>query len=182
MKRKKTVADRAYNSAGVVTTIGLIGTVFFLFVLVVYLIEPDPELDSLSAALSLLVCIVPFALMVIFGSIKKKRVKRYRQYIFLITEHRITSIDVLASSVSMHPDFVKKDLQKMIDLRFFDNANIDYIHNEIIIGGFTGSYPPQFTDYEQGPMLKYTCSGCGASCVKQANAICICEYCGAVIK
>ena len=118
----------------------------------------------------------------------KHKIMRFKQYVLLISNQHLTLIVDLAGSIGKSTDFVKNDLQKMINSKFFTNAFINESTGEIIIGGLQP--PPVSTPmWEQTgipskPRIElenFTCPGCGASGLKPKGAPCNCEYCGAYI-
>ena len=125
---------------------------------------------------------------VIKGMQIKRRIKRFKKYVSLISTQHMTSLDNIAASTSQPADFVKKDLQKMISKKFFVNASIDETANEIIIGKRIASAPSapsaavnvQYST--QAELEVFNCSGCGASGTKTKGIPGNCDYCGSVVK
>jgi len=105
----------------------------------------------------------------------KRRIKRFRRYVFLLSAKGMSSIDALAASTGKAADFVKKDLQKMIDKKFFVRAMIDDASNELIIGSTGGQSIPQT------PVRVAACQNCGAKMKAAAGQIAECAYCGSFI-
>ena len=73
--------------------------------------------------------------LIVHGSRIKRRIKRFKQYISLISAQRMTSIGSIAAATLQYVDFVKKDLKKMISIKYFINATINEATNEIVIYG-----------------------------------------------
>ena len=165
----------------VLSVIGYTGASFFL--IGAFAIIPDFELSTFIVCL---VCIALFALLIIKGMQIKRRIKRFRHYVSLISSQQMTSLENLAASTSQSLDFVKKDLQKMIDKKFFAKASLDLNANEIVIGGgaapamsVSAARAQQLSAAVQPVMELYKCAGCGASGSKQKGVPGTCEYCGA---
>jgi len=123
---------------------------------------------------------------IIKGMQVKHRVRRFKNYVSLISAQKMTSLDNISATTSQSLDFVKSDLQKMIDLKFFPKAYIDAAGNEIVIGN--GSFTTPSLPSASGNLATYpetavfVCSGCGASGSKPKGVHANCDYCGAYIK
>jgi hypothetical protein len=96
----------------------------------------------------------------------------------LISAHHTTSLDNIAAATGQTVDFVRKDLQNMINRRFFAHAVIDPDTNQIIIGAQMA--PEQGAGPAQ--LEAFTCPGCGATGQKPRGAPGNCDYCGSAIK
>lgn len=163
--------------------IGYCGALFFLIGIIVFLSDFDPA--------PFIVCVIfmiGFILLIIKGSQIKRRIKRFKRYVSLISTQHMTSLDNIAASTSQSIDFVRNDLQKMIDKKFFANASINMSTNEIIIGGMmasapvSASAPQQAQTAIQSETEMFTCSGCGASGTKAKGVLGSCDYCGSTVK
>lgn len=171
-------AVTAYSILGkILSLIGYIGFLFFLIGGAALISEGDSD--------SFIVCLVLMAVfffLIIKGSQMKRRIKRFRRYISLISKERITSLVGIASRTSRPIDFVKKDLQKMIDKKFFFDAYLDLQRDEIIINNQNSTvsevYQPVQTKIETETVK---CPGCGAANARQKGKFINCEYCGSLI-
>ncbi len=117
-------------------------------------------------------------LLIIQGSVIKKRINRYRIYVGLISNEHITSIQGLANKISKPFNTVEKDIVWMMNRKLFVNAHIDPVTNEIIQNN--PKVNNQQSDYPNIP-IKYdtiSCPGCGASNTKPTGTVATCEYCG----
>ena len=135
-----------------------------------------PEENTIGAAVICIIIIACSVFAIIKGMQIKKRIKRFKQYIALISGQQMTSLENIAASTNQTVDFVSNDLQKMIKSKFFAQATIDTASNEIIIGG-AKTKPKQ----EQVEMVTYICPGCEASGNKPKGSIGICDYCGSSV-
>ena len=61
----------------------------------------------------------------ICGTLCEKHNAKLREYVSMVDNHRILSIDKIASSMSISHEQARKDLTKMIERGFFGNAHID---------------------------------------------------------
>ena len=180
---------------------GGIFTFFPLFGFIVFAIQGNININDV---ILLLVILAASVSSIVKGTQIKRRVDRFKQYVSLISREKINSIDQIAVATNQSADFVRKDLQKMIDKRFFANAFIDTATNNIIIvGGQTAPETSTNTEYTAPPsasvqnlartapvlsqnvvqatMEAVDCSGCGASATKLKGTQSSCEYCGSLI-
>ena len=107
----------------------------------------------------------------------KRRIRRFKRYVRLISAQRLTSIEKLAAETGKPFAFVYKDLQKMIKRKYFVNAAIDAEKKQISIGdkGASGHIP-------SGARMKVVdCVNCGANNIAIAGRITQCEYCGSYL-
>jgi hypothetical protein len=163
----------------VASLVGYIGGFFFLLGTVALLSTSDTS--SLPVSLILLAI---FGVLIFKGSQIKRRIMRFKRYVFLISKQNITSLDSIAANTSKSVDFVRKDLQVMIRKNFFVNATIDTATNEIIIAGSTApsaSAPAQAQPNTQLEAEVFTCPGCGASGKRHKGVPGNCDYCGSLI-
>jgi len=149
-------------------------TVFITFIVIVVLVEDAVSVDEVDIAL--IIIFLAIAAVLITGGIRiKRRIRRFRRYVSFISASGITSIDNIAANTGKSVSFVRNDLQKMITKKFFANATIDYVTNEIIIKGMQ---PVPVQAASQAKMEAFTCMGCGASGTKLRGSTGNCDYCG----
>lgn len=126
-------------------------------------------------------------LLIIQGSKIKKIIKRFKKYVGLISMKNMTSLDSIASSTSQSIDFVRNDIQRMIDKRFFAAAYIDTNKNEIVILNPNMNAQQIQTNYNiykntAQKVEQIMCSGCGANNLIRKGIASVCEFCGAPLK
>lgn len=117
----------------------------------------------------------------------------YKQYIEIVVNQQIRKISEIAKHVGKDRELVIKQLQQMIDVGFFKNAEIDFQVYEIILDGKENQKAPlqdtkknaiqdtagmsqSKTEVPQQQRV-LVCDGCGAKNVVTVNRICYCEYC-----
>ena len=173
-KAAVTVSATAGKAA---TIIGIILIVFTLPFLIYFFYD----MHAVGAIVALFFFIIPFlalgVFLVIRGNKIKHRLKRFRNYVSLMSVRNITSIDELASHTAKDVAFVTMDLQKMIGKKFFKNAAIDLSTNRIHIGGGSSSVQIGTMPNTSLPITAYECRNCGA---RRANNNQFCDYCGSL--
>ncbi|MGE5628607.1 MAG: hypothetical protein ACM3X7_10945 [Solirubrobacterales bacterium] len=164
--------------------IGYCMGVFFLPGLFAYITDDKPDATCIMICL-FFISIAAF--LIYLGRKIKKTIKRFKEYVKLISVDNISSLEEIASSTSRSVDFVKNDIQKLIDKKYFINAYIDDDTDEIVIGehniqantnsAYKGVHQrkPQETE-------SVKCSGCGAMNYRSKGAVINCEYCGSLLK
>ncbi|MCL2659561.1 MAG: hypothetical protein FWD64_03465 [Acidobacteriaceae bacterium] len=169
-----TAAAPGAVSGKIASISGYILGVFSVIIIISVISESQPG-DAAGGVIFGAIMLAFSVLLVVRGIQIKRRTERFRRYVSVISNLRMTSLDDIATSASLPPEFVKNDLQKMIDKGFFANASIDATTNEIIIGGWPTAPPPPVAAQGQG---RFTCPGCGASGTKRSGMTTKCEYCG----
>lgn len=117
--------------------------------------------------------------LIIKGIRIKRRLARFTHYVSLMSTEQMTSIPSIASNTSRPVAFVKKDLQDMINRKFFTNASINLTTEEIVFRRTDATS----TLYHPEKVEKKTiyCPSCGAHRTKQNEKAEYCEYCGSLI-
>lgn len=134
---------------------------------------------GLSEIMFVLVFLAFAAWLIVVGIRIKRRIKRFKRYISIITVENQISIENIAAITLQSVDFVARDLQKMIDKKFFVNAHIDRRTNEIILQKRTGeAWVTPVVNNKPAEMITVSCSGCGAVNSIQKGTVGECEFCG----
>jgi len=140
--------------------------------------------DYADLHIFIIVLVIPGVILIILGARIKRRIRRFRTYVSIITGG-MDSLDIIAVQTKRAPDFVVSDIQMMINKRYFSNAIIDFVNNRVIMLGRPTPtdmhVPPTPTNY-QSVFKNATCSGCGANHIKEQGEVVTCEYCGSPIK
>ena len=177
---KKAILGRTLSIIGYVVAVP---TLLFILVAVI-----DSAFSGVVAFLIvlLLVLLAIVIVFIIIGAKTTGRVKRFRRYVKLISDQKLTSLKHISKAMKKSDEFVKNDLQYMIEKGFFTNAAIDYDTGEIIVrcmsdesaASATSAYiaaQPAPPEYET-----FVCSGCSATGRKIKNKTGSCDYCGCV--
>lgn len=162
--------------------IGYVIIIFYLigfFALITDSTEPLDGSDWTVLIVLMFIFIGVGLLLIIPGYKIKKRLKRFRTYVAIISSEHITSIDLIALKLNQSIDFVRNDLQKMIDKKYFTNAYIDKENNEIVIAGL--NFNATDAEREITNLEVVQCKSCGAMNTKQTGSAAQCQYCGSPI-
>ncbi len=159
--------------------IGYAWTGFWMIGLIVGITQPS-AFDPFLLYIMIILIMMSFGIIfIILGSKIKKMIRRFKTYVSLISIKHLTSLDLIANSTNRSVDFVRTDLQKMIDKKYFKDAYIDRDTNEIIIAHDLPAQPVQTYQFNNTiEMQSVTCAGCGAANVKPKGTASSCEYCG----
>ncbi|MDR3121483.1 MAG: hypothetical protein LBU58_09170 [Clostridiales bacterium] len=159
---------------------GLFAFAFLLMVvLLVYSIARGDSYGVTASAVIGLICLIAAAPMTLKGRAIKLQIRRFRTYVNLLSISHMTALTDFAQSTQRPVDFVRADLQKMIDQKFFADAVIDMQRNELLIGG-AGAESGVGGGGVRPVVEAVRCPGCGATNVKKIGATAVCEYCGSV--
>jgi len=172
MKTSKTAVVINAIQGKIISAVGYFLSIFMLLGLIGYI--TDKSMENRGAGIIFAIIMFAVGILSILKGIQiKRRIKRFKIYVDLISMQYMTSIDNLAANTAKNVDFVKKDLRKMISKKFFAYAMIDNAKNEIVIRGL--QKPPQ------AQLKSVACQLCGANnkiIIGQNNE---CDYCGSVL-
>lgn len=114
--------------------------------------------------------------MIVLGYLFEKENAKYREYISIIENHRVLSMDEIATVMSVTYEQAEKDISKMIEKGFFGNAHIDKLKRKIVL-------PNLYVDMETEVVEKnVSCPACGASVKVSSLGDNTCEYCGTALE
>lgn len=110
----------------------------------------------------------------------KKQTMRVRQYIALIINQHITSLDELSRATGCTYNVVCDDLNKMIEKGYLPGAYLNLSLRRIML---PGQQAPVYRQNNPGQRAQartkvITCKGCGAEMIVAEGTIRKCEYCG----
>lgn len=155
---------------------------FFTLMLIIFCFTDLQSEDTITALIFFLFLEAICIFAVVKGTQIKKRIKRFKVYVGLISVERLTLIDEIAISTAQSVDFVAKDIQKMIDKKYFSSAHINKSTNQIIIGNLEMSIMQEAAGHPtQGSnegLTNIKCNGCGAINSVKEGLQNNCEYCG----
>ena len=130
---------------------------------------------SMAGAIFFLFCGIVLKMM---GEKTRKQALRIKQYIALIINQRITSLDELSRATGNTYHVVCEDLNKIIEKGYLPGAYLNLSIRQIIL---PGQRPPVYRQNGPTPHMKtkvVTCKSCGAEIVVAEGTVRKCEYCG----
>lgn len=135
------------------------------------------EPSSMGGAVFFIILGVVLANM---GTKTKKQAVRIRQYIALIVNQHITSLDELARATGNTYAVVCDDLNKIIEKGYLPGAYLNLSIRQIML---PGQQAPIYRANAQGTRRQartkvISCKGCGAEMIVAEGTIRKCEYCG----
>ncbi|MDR3597617.1 hypothetical protein [Clostridium sp.] len=143
------------------------------------------KLKNAASIILLLIFLVIGTLLIVYGIKTKKRIQRFKKYVSIMSLENETSLENIANSCSQSLDFVTKDLQIMINQKFFINAYIDKNTNAIILerkyATYTQDTVKKADTVESNKSKAVTCKNCGASNNITIGTVAECEFCGSAI-
>lgn len=102
--------------------------------------------------------------------------EKYKKYINLVINQKITDIDNIAASMGVNFEIARKDLQKMIDTGYFAGAFINVNTREIMLVN------PEANTKSQSQTRVVVCKSCGANNTISVGQSNVCEYCGSPLE
>jgi len=179
---RKLTSDKkaAMTSGNVVFIVGLALLCLGIFAVIV---GPSDPAEAVSGRIEYLVIFVGTGLALrLIGFFGKARAARYKKYIALIINQRITSMDNIAAAVPAKYESVVKDLQKMINIGYFAGAYINSGSRDIVLpqvqGPAMGQAPGNTYGAAPGQLMDVICKNCGANNQIAEGQAAECEYCG----
>lgn len=146
-------------------------------------------LPNVSTVIFVIVFLAIAALLISHGIKTKRRIKRFKRYVNIISGKSQTSLENIASICSQSIDFVTNDIQKMINKKFFIDAYIDQNTNEIVFQNNDNTVAKEAViedkPIKEDKLVKVkviTCKGCGASNSIPKGTTAQCEFCGSAIQ
>lgn len=139
--------------------------------------------EDVETTIFILVFLAGSVALIVKGIQIKNRIRRFKKYVSIISLEGDTSLESMASKTSKSIDFITKDLQKMMDKKFFVNAFIDKETGEIILQNRTASASSEAeVTYTSSKTTVVTCKNCGASNSIRNGASAECEFCGSPLR
>lgn len=128
------------------------------------------------------------AFMISTAKRMKINADKLKKYIEIVINNNQTSIDNIAAAVSVSYEEAMKDLQKMIDNGYFENAYIDISEREIVLTNKKmeqeySTSKVQMDGHVNEPQTKVVaCRSCGANNKVIKGQVSECEYCGSLLE
>lgn len=175
--------------------LNIIGWVFVaLAIIYIFMaISGDLKTDKGSSVLELIMIALVFfggggAFMIYTAKKMKVNAEKCKKYIAIVINNNETSIDNIAAAVHLGYEQTTKDLQKMIDNGYFENAYIDVSNREIVLPNKNPIQTHSISKIQRNPPVNQpqitavVCRNCGANNKVVEGQVCECEYCGSMLK
>jgi hypothetical protein len=166
----------------------IVGVCFVLFGIMGFCVEIG-KLDSMD--IFLVIFFIGIGSLLIYFSVKKKKlIKDFKTYVQKLSADPTGSISNLASAAGTSQDVVKKNLENMINKKFFVNAFIDINKNCIVfpssnnINAGTNAAQSNVQQNTNQPEIEYvtvTCKSCGGINKIIKGKVSECDFCGSPI-
>jgi hypothetical protein len=191
---KKITGDKAeaLKNSKILNTFGWVFMAFAIIYLFM-IITGDAKTEGGSSAVgSLMVAFVFFggggAFMIYAAKKMKANAEKFKKYIAIVINNNETSIDNIAAAIPTSYEQATKDLQKMIDNGYFENAYIDVSNREIVLPNKSTVQTHSTSNVQMNspvnePQINaVVCRNCGANNKVVEGQVCECEYCGSMLK
>jgi DNA-directed RNA polymerase subunit RPC12/RpoP len=124
----------------------------------------------------------------VYASKKRKSlINNFKTYVSILSNIPTGSIDNLAANIGTSQDVVRKNLQLMIDKKYFTNAYINTDINCIVLPSnsqqttFANTYEINIDSSSPTEYVTITCKSCGGVNKIKKDSVYECEYCGTQI-
>ncbi len=159
---------------GILTNVFFITNPFFVISIILGNI-----LNIQSDGATVFMIFAPFIINPIFwilyvGNILEKSNARKRNYITILDNKRIDSLDTLAGANGISYEKTKEEISKLLQEGLVADMYIDDMNRKII---YTDNNTPTYEQQEK----TVTCPACGATNTIIPSRNNVCEYCGAVL-
>ncbi len=162
-------SSSALNGFGI--TLIILGAVAFIAGI------SDGDSDTIIGALFFLILGIVLKRM---ATKNKKQAMRVRQYIALIINQHITSLDELSRATGCTYNVVCEDLNKMIEKGYLPGAYLNLSIRKIMLPGQKAPVYRANEPAQRGQVRTKVvgCKGCGAEMIVAEGTVRKCDYCG----
>lgn len=186
----KKMSDEKYNylkNGKALKTFGWVLFGFGIFYLIMGLAGELETEDGSSVVGGIIIMLLLFCggglCMVFKGKEFVKRGTKFSRYVAIVNASKNTLIDNIAAAYPTTYDSAASDLQKMIDIGYFQNAYIDLNQRELVMPviqstNYTGNNAAGQNLTTDTKPRTVKCPNCGATNKLMSGAINECEYCG----
>ncbi|MDR3643815.1 MAG: hypothetical protein P4M02_01925 [Clostridia bacterium] len=182
----KSAVMSAIIAGKIASIFGWIVTAFFALVFFIGLSTKDDGSGGKGAALVIVFFVVVCGVLFIaYGKKTKDRIKRFRQYVGIISSRGVLTVEEVAGTVHKPVNFVMQDIQNMIKRRYFVGARVDLNTHNIEFGDRPAGTFDGGAQRNAAPgavMEAVACKSCGANNQIARGTTGTCEYCGSPIK
>ena len=138
--------------------------------------------DEHGVSIFVIVFFVLISFAVLYTGVRMRfRIRRFKRYVYLISYENKNKPQDFAEDIGKPVAFIKKDIQKMIRMKYFKNVQFSELTQELIISGIQDT-KRGLIDVTGLNEERIACRGCGAEVVKKKNITVYCEYCGTAVR
>lgn len=163
----------------------IVGIVFVVFAAMYILMTITGDMKTSDGLSAFVFFGAGGGLMLYVSNRIKNNGEKFKKYISIVVNNKQTSIDNIAAAIPTDYVQATKDLQKMIDMGYFESAYIDATAREIILHNERN----QQSDNTQGDNLNeeskfkvVVCKNCGANNKVMEGQVSECEFCGSPLQ
>ena len=133
--------------------------------------------DGENYLVAAIVCLVGFVLciwMTARGIAQKRLVRACERYAAILARSSVTRIEQLSGALGQSSWKVRKNLDRMLHLGYFENIYFDHAKDAAIV-----QTPDEYLSYQ--PSITVECQACGGKSKVAVGHTGVCEYCGSPI-
>lgn len=165
---------------------GGVWTAFFLLGFIA--IIADDEQDGAAVAIVILLMAALGILVFLLGHKRKQMRLTFKKYVAQLSVDPTGSLENIAGATGTSVDVVKKNVQYMIKKRFFSNAYLDEMNNQLILSSASSSNTNTdnvgssvVQNNEETVYVTCNCPNCGGVNKIIKGNVAECDFCGSVI-
>lgn len=174
------IIEKIQLIVGIVTT--------FVFGVIAIYSTFDDEYDGLDVVITFYIIFFIGILLIALSIKRHKLINNFKTYVKILSEDSTGSIDNIATVLNVSTDKVRKELQLMIDKKYFANAYVNFETNRIIfpssnveISENVGQNKTTDEHYKSKDYISISCKNCGGMNTVIKGQVGECEYCGSII-
>ena len=159
------------------------------FVLGFFITITDDSDDGVAFGIFVIVCIALGVYVFLCGRKRKKMRLLFKDYVAQLSVDPSGSIENIAGATRTSVDVVKKNLAFMIKKKFFTNAHIDEVNNQLVLPSMVQRQQEQTyntatvnTAAPQVEMTTCKCPNCGGMNKIAKGMVAECDFCGSPLQ
>lgn len=140
------------------------------------LAEDGFDADTIVLTVFLILSSLSTTFIVISSFRNRKRTTRFREYVAILSGEPVKTLERIAEvSLFTHDaEAVRRDIEKMIDLKYFTDVYINDAH-EVVTANTTEMVNPD-------SLVTVLCDSCGGVNQLPKGTSCTCAFCGATVQ
>ena len=144
----------------------------------------DEVEDGIAVYIVILLMIALGVWVFLRGRKRKQMRLMFKNYVAQLSVDPSGSLENIASATGTSVDIVKKNIQYMIKKRFFSNAYLDEMNNQLVLSSANKvDFSNSSVSKNENEMIYVTCNcpNCGGVNKIAKGAVAECDFCGSVI-